>query len=151
MDMLFLLLWSTLLLLLLIASITDWRKGIIPNSLILVGAVLGIAEHVIFQGIMSGLMISLVGGAMWFAIGWLFWSIGKFGGGDVKLFAMIATFTGVSGIPDILMVALVAQLIVFLIEFGRGHMSIRKPFASAIAAGSLALMLWQVVSMKGGL
>ena len=150
MDNLFSLLWITLLLLLSIASITDWRRSIIPNSLVVIGATFGIAEHIVFQGI-QGLIISLLGGMVWMVIGITLWYFAKIGGGDVKLFAMIATFTGVTGIPDILMGALVVQLIVFLIEFSRGHMSIRKPFAPAIAAGSLALMLWQVVSMKGWL
>ncbi len=135
---------------LLIASITDWRKGLIPNSLVLVGAVLGFAEHIAFQG-ERGLPISLIGGAVWLVIGRLLWMTGKFGGGDGKLFAMISTYTGVTGVPDILMTALVVQVIVFLIEFARGRMSLHKPFAPAIAVGSLALLLWQIVSMKGGL
>lgn len=89
---------------------------------------------------------------VWLVIGMTLWYVAKIGGGDVKLFAMIATFTGVTGVPDIVMGALVVQLIVFLIEFARGHMSLQKPFAPAIAAGSLALMVWPLVSvlMKGG-
>ena len=136
-----------MLLLLIIASITDWRKGIIPNSLVLSGMVLAIAEHVAFQGV-QGLLISLIGGAVWLLVGWLLWMTRKFGGGDGKLFAMIGTFTGVSGVPNILMAALVAQSIIYLITFARGHMKLDQPFAPAIASGSVMLMVWSIWTYK---
>ena len=111
---------------------------------------LGITEHVTFQGV-GGLCVSLIGGIVWLVLGWLLWHSRKIGGGDVKLLAMIAVYTGISGPPDVLMGALFIQLIIYLIEFGRGHMNLRKPFAPAITVGSLGLMAWQLVTMKGGL
>lgn len=144
MDKLYFILWGTLLLLLLIASTTDTKKGIIPNWLILVGIGMGACGHFVFQG-RHGLILSVLGGLLWLIFTIFVWHRGWLGGGDVKLLCVIAVFTGAMGSLLILTIAVVGQFFIFLIRFARGHMELRLPFAPAITLGSLGLLLGQML------
>lgn len=75
------------------AAIWDLNQRRIPNTLVLVGAVLGGTLHLVQLGL-SGLLFALAGLASGLAIlmpGYLF---GTTGAGDVKLMAAIGTFLG---------------------------------------------------------
>lgn len=146
---LFGLLWVTLIIILVLASYTDLRSMEIPNGLVLVGILVGALEHGIFQG-PHGFVVHLLSGFVWLAMGPIFSRITKFGGGDAKLFAMIAVYTGVFGVPLILAGAMAVQLMVFVIRFARGRMALELPFAPAITMGSVGLFLGQLIFMKGG-
>jgi Flp pilus assembly protein protease CpaA len=145
MSQLFYLLWGTLLALLITASITDMRNRIIPNWLIVIGIASGLIEHIAYQGVGRGLFLSLTGLFVWLVAGFLVWQTGKISGGDVKLFIMIATFTGISGVPWIAFIAVIVQFAVYLIQFARGHMRLDKPFAPAITIGSLVFMVLSTI------
>jgi Flp pilus assembly protein protease CpaA len=146
--LLFPLLWGTLLLLLSIATITDIKWGLIPDSLVVLGISLALIEHIYYQGVLRGLFISLFGGVVLTFIGFVLYATNKFGGGDIKLFIMISCFTGLQGMAGILFSSFVVQTLVFIVAFARGNMELKKPFAPAIFFGSLSFMLVSIFWLR---
>jgi prepilin peptidase CpaA len=82
-----------LLLILLIAFVTDSRARIIPNKLTGIACVLGLGISLFTAGL-GGLWQALIGGAVGFGVFFLLYLCGGVGGGDVKIFATIGIFTG---------------------------------------------------------
>jgi prepilin peptidase CpaA len=70
-----------------IASVSDIRTRRIPNALVLTLALAGILFSVVTLAPAAGLMRSLLGFALGFAIWIPFYALGMLGAGDVKLFA----------------------------------------------------------------
>lgn len=73
----------------------DVRFRRIPNKLVLVTLVGGLALHTIFGG-SHGLLVSLGGFAVAFGLMFFFHAFGTMGAGDVKLFAAIGAIVGSS-------------------------------------------------------
>jgi prepilin peptidase CpaA len=149
------------------ACVSDLRARRIPNSLVLVGAVVGIVFAVAGDGFLAGLARAggglLTGLAIWLP----FFAFGMLGAGDVKLFAASATFLGArAAVEGALYTALYGGLLAaaFMIAnsgwsvavFRIGHaahqpMLLRQapskhgrrlPYALAIAAGVLTALWW---------
>ena len=82
-----------LLLILMLASWTDFQQHRIPNILSLGGILLGTALHTWISGI-SGFATSLAGAAVGIAILLPFYLRGGMGAGDVKLMGAVGAFLG---------------------------------------------------------
>lgn len=85
--------YLSLLIILLVAFITDSRSRIIPNKLTGISCLLGLTLSIFTDG-WEGVSQALVGGAVGFGLFFLLYLCGGVGGGDVKLFAVIGIFTG---------------------------------------------------------
>jgi prepilin peptidase CpaA len=77
----------------LIAAVTDFRTGLIPNLLTLPVLALAIVLHGAFLGTTAA-GLSLLGALMCGATPFLFFRLGAMGGGDVKLFAALGAIAG---------------------------------------------------------
>lgn len=80
-----------------IAAITDYRTGRIPNRLTFSAMLLGLAGHSL-QGLAEGVQ-SLLGAAVCAAVPGLVYKVSRgqgIGGGDIKLFAALGALLGVS-------------------------------------------------------
>ncbi|HEV2830308.1 MAG TPA: prepilin peptidase [Pyrinomonadaceae bacterium] len=98
----------------------DVRYRRIPNKLVLVTLLVGVALNTIFGGT-HGLLISLGGFALAFGLMFFLHVFGTMGAGDVKLFAAIGAINGISLVlPTLLVVALTGGLLaVFKMVYSR--------------------------------
>lgn len=93
---------SILFSLLIVISFIDMEFSLIPDSLSIGGIFLGLIlslfrDSISLKGALSG---ALFGGGILFLIAFLYESLAKregMGGGDIKLLAMIGSFTGIKG------------------------------------------------------
>ena len=108
--------------LVLVAAIYDIRFRRIPNWLVLTGFCLGVAFNTYFLRV-DGLILSLLGAALAFAVYLPFFALRAMGAGDVKLMIAVGAFVGAKN-----------WLILFLM--------------TAILGGILAICL---LVMRGGL
>jgi prepilin peptidase CpaA len=93
--------------------ITYWdvRYRRIPNELVLLTFIGGLALNTIFEG-SHGFLISLGGFAFAFGLMFFLHAFGTMGAGDVKLFAAIGAVVGVSSVlPTLMVVALTGGLL----------------------------------------
>lgn len=89
----------------------DVRYRRIPNKLVLVTLLAGIAINLLFGGT-HGLLLSLAGLTLAFGVMFFLHVFGTMGAGDVKLFAAIGAVTGISLVmPTLLVVALTGGLL----------------------------------------
>lgn len=99
--------YVALMVLLLVASYFDLRTLTIPKPLsiitLLLGVVFGIARGLwlgieagdwLYYGLGNAMFVALTGFATGFGIFFVMWILGLAGGGDVKLFAAVATWIG---------------------------------------------------------
>jgi prepilin peptidase CpaA len=104
-----------LMVLLLVASIIDARRRIIPNWLNLTILIGGIVQAVTF-GMPVTVSQSLVGVLAGFGILLIPYILGAMGGGDVKMLAAIGAWLGAVGTLQVYLVAAVAGLIIVLVQ-----------------------------------
>lgn len=89
----------------------DVRYRRIPNKLVLVTLLGGLAINTIFGG-SQGLLASLGGFFLAFGLMFFFHAFGTMGAGDVKLFAAIGAINGISLVlPTLMVVALTGGLL----------------------------------------
>jgi prepilin peptidase CpaA len=84
---------SIMLALLAFAILSDFQSRRIPNPLVLLGLVLGLAGHAWLFGF-SGLLVSATGACVGLLCLLPFYISGGMGAGDVKLMAMCGSFLG---------------------------------------------------------
>ena len=84
----------------------DVRYRRIPNKLVLITLIGGIAVNTVSRG-SSGLLASLGGMGLAFGLMFFLHAFGTMGAGDVKLFAAIGSVLGVSLVPPTLLVVAV--------------------------------------------
>ena len=90
---------------------TDTRYRRIPNKLVLVTLIGGLTINAFFGG-SWGLLLSLGGFALAFALMLLLHVFGALGAGDVKLFGAVGSIVGVSLVlPTLMVVALVGGVL----------------------------------------
>lgn len=126
----------TLIALTWIAAWIDTRKAIVPNRLTVLIFILGLVSNAIrggwlgaenqplwvfdtgtiWLGVLDGLFIALVGFVVIFALMFAFWIFGLCGGGDVKLLAAVATW---SGLPYFLIIWLVTLVVLIFWTLGQ--------------------------------
>ena len=106
---------ATLLLLLVVACVSDIRARRIPNSLVLTVLVLGVLVSTASDPVVPGLLRAL-GGASVGLIVWLpGWLLRMMGAGDVKLFAAAGSWLGPLGALNAALFAAVAGGVLALI------------------------------------
>jgi prepilin peptidase CpaA len=89
----------------------DIRYRRIPNKLVLATLLVGLIVNTVFGG-SQGLLLSVGGFALAFAVMFFFHVFGTLGAGDVKLFAAIGAVIGVSSVlPTLLLVALIGGVL----------------------------------------
>lgn len=104
--------------LLVAASVTDLRTRLIPNALVVVGALVGLGLQATLpagQGLFDasapgalGLSPALLATAVLLLAGGLLWQARLLGAGDAKLLAAIGPFVGPAGVLPVLLYTLVA-------------------------------------------
>lgn len=118
------------------AAVTDIRARRISNALVLVLALAGVLRMAIEGGpVLADLGVAL---AIFAAGIWAF-HFGAFGGGDVKLLAAGALWTGAAGVATFLMVTALAggALALGFLLAGRRRASL--PYGVAIAVGGMVV------------
>ena len=126
-----------------LAAAKDIQSRIIPDRLIIFGAVVGIVMIFFNHGI--SLVSSILGALAAAGILWIISLItkGGIGMGDVKLFACVGIFLGVQATLGAMLVSTVLSglaglaMIIFRISDRKGTM----PFAPFIFAGTLLVIL----------
>jgi len=130
--------------LLIVLTMIDFDHQILPDKLTLGGLVIGL----IFSFFRSDITViySLIGvlaaGGLLFLIAYL--SKGGMGGGDIKMMAMVGSFTGpIIAVSSIFLGAVIA-LIAHLpgIVFGKTGMKTKLPFGPFLALASLIFWFW---------
>jgi preflagellin peptidase FlaK len=80
------------------ASYTDFKRGIIPNKLtfplIAVGLILNAVYAILMGNLLLIISAAIITGVI-FALGYLFWKMGAWAGGDVKLFTALAALLAI--------------------------------------------------------
>jgi len=84
----------SLVLLLALACVSDWRTRRIPNQIVVVLALGGFAFALITKPWLAGIAHAGAGGAVGLAIWLPFYALRTLGAGDVKLFAAASTYLG---------------------------------------------------------
>ncbi len=80
------------------ASYSDMKRGIIPNKLTLPLIGLGLVLNLIYSVLVGNLLLIVSAAIITvviFALGYLFWKMGAWAGGDVKLFTSLAALLAV--------------------------------------------------------
>lgn len=80
------------------ASYTDFKRGIIPNKLTFPLIAVGLFLNVVYAVLIGDLLLIIsatIITVMIFALGYLFWKMGAWAGGDVKLFTALAALLAV--------------------------------------------------------
>lgn len=90
-------LFGLLACLLTIATWTDIKSRLIPNRLTFGGIVLAVIVNTYSSGA-DGISFSLLGALVGMVMFLPIYALGKMGGGDVKLLAMVGAFLGVEGV-----------------------------------------------------
>jgi prepilin peptidase CpaA len=143
-------------LLLLWAAISDVRDRRIPNAAVLAALALFVVWVIASRG--QGLGSSLAAAAISFGVGYVLYLVKVMGAGDVKLFAALALFTGLAGLPAFaLATALIGGLMAVFSLATRprraAKLSLRLeaggsdrgvPYGVAIS-GAAAFVLWSLV------
>jgi leader peptidase (prepilin peptidase) / N-methyltransferase len=143
----------TLLLMLLLALVCwfDWRYLIIPNSLNLAIAILGLLAssvvlHLDFQWV---LLEATTGLGIFWMLATLYSTYRKqvgLGGGDIKFLGAATCWVGLVGLPWTLLVASISGLVFVLVKSLIGHQtggSMRLAFGPHLALGVLVSWLMQ--------
>jgi Flp pilus assembly protein protease CpaA len=99
--------YVALMVLLIVAAYFDLRYFAIPKPLSIITLLLGVAANIarglwlgieagdwLYYGLGNALFVSITGFATGFGIFFVMWILGLAGGGDVKLFAAVATWIG---------------------------------------------------------
>ena len=112
------------------AAVTDLRSYLIPNRIVL--AIVALYPIYWLAGYMGGIPVDWSGGvlgaALVFALGFAFFSIGVVGGGDVKLAAAVALWTGLNWLVMLgLIVGLAGGILSIGIISARAATIIRLP------------------------
>lgn len=132
-----------------VAVFFDLRERRVPNALVLLGAIVGLAAGVAREGgtgfVEASLGMLVAGGLLFpaFALGWL-------GAGDVKLAGALGAWLGLAAVPLFLAATLVAGSLVsaaviavdrirrrWLERDARGSRYGEVPYALAVGAGAV--------------
>jgi len=130
--------------LLVVLTMIDFDHQILPDKLTLGGLIVGFIFSFFRSDItvIYSLIGVLVAGGLLFLIAYL--SKGGMGGGDIKMMAMVGSFTGpIIAVSSIFLGAVIA-LIAHLpgIVFGKTGMKTKLPFGPFLALASLIFWFW---------
>ena len=131
-------------LLMLLIAIIDWQHLLVPNSLVIVGLVIGFT----FKGVVEGKIVdaaisTLIALAVMAGIRFLgnaFFKKETMGMGDVKLSAVLGLFLGW---PLFLTTLWIASIVGSIYGITRGGRGIKVPFGSFLSIVAIAIILFQ--------
>lgn len=109
-----------LLLILLAAVYTDYRRGIVPNWIIVFGIVSGLFESFIKGGLES-FLLGIAAAVLPVVLLYFVFMIGALGAGDLKLFSVVGSFLGIKGVLISLCIAFVIGAVISIIKMIRYH------------------------------
>lgn len=109
-----------LLLILSAAVYTDYRRGIVPNWIIVFGIVSGLFKSFINGGL-EGFLFGIAATVLPIVLLYVIFMIGALGAGDLKLFSVVGSFLGVKGVLVSLCIAFVIGAIISIIKMIRYH------------------------------
>jgi prepilin peptidase CpaA len=147
---------APLLVLLAVATLIDWRKHRVPNSLSLGAALIGLLVQTSLSG-PTGLAVAAGGWIVCLVCFLPFYVSGGMAAGDVKLMAAVGTFLGPMGGVVACVVTLVVGALIGLLCLGyeallgasQGQaggldegLRAKIPYAGAIAAGTALVVTW---------
>ncbi|HHH76675.1 MAG TPA: prepilin peptidase, partial [Phycisphaerae bacterium] len=130
---------------LVIASITDVHRGVVPKTLTYPTIVLALVGHTFFGGLTgdSGMQLGLVGSLAGFATGFvpmlIIFLTGGIGGGDVKLMGAIGALGGWKFVLLALFLGLMVAVVMAIV------LIIRKGIVKR-TLGRMGLWFWVVLS-----
>ena len=116
-----------------IATYTDWRWRLIKNMLTVPAVVLGLLLHFLGSG-WSGLTFALLGLAVGFGLMMIPFVFGQMGGGDVKLMAALGSLLGAYATMNVFLYTTLAGgllAIVFAVFRKEGFKSLRRTWQLA--------------------
>jgi len=146
---------SLLALSLLSAAVSDVRRYMIPNWLV-AGVVATFATNLFAEPLNpSDIALHLAAGVIILILGFFLFAKGLFGGGDAKLLAAMALWTGFSDLPRFLAVTTIAGAVLAIAVLLQRRMTSsgaqidhRLPYGVAIAVGGLDFCIRQTDLMK---
>ncbi len=109
-----------LLLVLLAAVYTDYRRGIVPNWMIVFGIVSGLFESFINCGL-DGFLFGIAAAVLPIVLLYFVFMIGALGAGDLKLFSVVGSFLGIKGVLVSLCIAFVIGAVISIFKMIRYH------------------------------
>lgn len=135
---------SVFVVLVVLACVNDVRSRRIPNNLVAVTALTGIAFSLMRFSPLEGLLLALGGLALGFLIWIGFYAVGVLGAGDVKFFAAAAAWLGPAGAWRASLVAAVAGgllAVVYLLRESKLKLALHRiallPLARSIEVRAL--------------
>ncbi len=136
---------TALVLFVLCVAAIDWRTHRIPNLLCAAAAIVGLASQFWIFG-EDGLLFSLSGAAVGFAMFLPFYVLRAFGAGDVKAMATVGVFLGMQTTTLAVGMTLIAGAIL-----GVAALLLNNGQSSAILARLAGLMISPTASMRASL
>jgi leader peptidase (prepilin peptidase) / N-methyltransferase len=136
------------------AALIDFRHGIIPDGINLLIAGLGLLKATVEDGVAAGteaIIAAVAVGALFWLLRQLYFAWRKIDGlglGDVKFLAAATPWTGITGIPMLLLIATIAALAAAGGLRWAGQSMTRQtslPFGPFLAMGlllTLAVLQW---------
>ena len=133
-------------------ALIDLRRGLIPDTLNLAVAGLGVIKAVVDGGTMAGanaIAEAIVVGAIFWLFRRLYFTLRKIQGlglGDVKFLAAATPWVGIAGIPMLLLIAALSALLAFGSAQLAGQSLTRQtslPFGPFLALGLLSTLAAQ--------
>lgn len=132
---------------LVIITVIDLEYLIIPDSISLALAGLGLAWHGLADDPVAAWMMAIAGGLAGFLSAWLLRILFRrlkgreaLGFGDVKFFGVAGLWTGIAGLADFMMISGLSGILIAAIWRWRGGGAV-FPFGPALAAGLFTAML----------
>jgi len=138
---------SIFLLLLLDIALIDWEHMVIPHTLTVGGAIIGLVLSLFASpGLPMALLGAICGAGVILAITWLYKLVRGvigMGGGDVMLMGMVGVYTGPWGIPAVLFGgALMGTLYAVFAGRGRVEGAAKLPFGTFLAVAAAVVLFW---------
>jgi prepilin peptidase CpaA len=143
----------SILTLLAMAAVSDWRSRTIPDFIPIAIITLLFLAIAAFPDLRADAVSRLLALLIMVVAGTVLGATGILGGGDIKLLAALAPWHGLTGLPIVLLLIGVAGGILamgFVVrsalagEGWRAGLKVRVPYALAILTGETALVLSQI-------
>lgn len=126
---------------LVVVSVTDLERRIIPNRIVLPAAAVALVAHTLIDPSPEWVLGALGAGGALFVLALI--SPAGMGMGDVKLALLIGAMLGRGALPALLVASLAAGVpsIAILVRHGRAGRKVGFPFGPFLAAGALVVLL----------
>lgn len=135
--------YSILIIILAIATVTDVKKMLIPNKLLIIGFLISLVFIFVNSNItiLSKVLGGLISGGL--VLGLLYLTKGGIGMGDVKMISMVGFYTGLVNIFNILIISTLFSGLagILLLGFKIKGKKDSLPFAPFVLMGTVFVLL----------